>query len=100
MDATFTPAAPLWQSQPDVADALVRLPARATFARDLPAGACIAVQTGRAWVTQSGDGNDYFVAAGQRHVVVRRGRVVIEGDFAQTTLRVTLDASTSRPGFP
>jgi hypothetical protein len=100
MDTTFRSAAALWQRQADAADTLVRLPDRATLARDLPAGACIAVQTGRAWVTKSGDGNDYFVGAGQRHVVARSGRVVIEGDCALTTLRMVTARPSSRPGFP
>ena len=46
----------------------MRLAANATFTRALRAGACIAVQSGRVWLTQTGDANDYFVDAGQRHV--------------------------------
>ena len=100
MDTSHHANATLWQRQADAPDTLVRLPARATVSRDLAAGACIAVQSGRAWVTQSGDGNDYFVGAGQRHVVARHGRVVIEGDSALTMLRVVTGSPASRPGFP
>jgi hypothetical protein len=82
-------------------DTLVRLPANATIAGRLAAGACIAVQSGRVWLTQAGDANDYFIAAGQRHVLARAGLVVIEGDLASTTLRVLADsAALARPGFP
>ena len=100
MEHALTSAATLWQRQADLPDAVVRLPARATVARDLAAGACIAVQSGRVWLTQTGDANDYFVGAGQRHVVVRTGRVVIEGFSALTLLRVSTDAPSARPGFP
>src|SRR4051812_38215018 len=69
MDTLLSPAATFWQRQADRADALVRLPAHATVARELAAGACITVQSGQVWLTQTGDANDYFVGPGQRHVV-------------------------------
>ncbi len=100
MEHTLDPAATLRQRQATVPDAVVRLPAHATLARELAPGACIAVQSGRVWLTQTGDANDYFVGAGQRHVVARRGRVVIEGFSALTLLRVSTDAPAARPGFP
>ena len=81
-------------------DAVVRLAANATFTRGLRAGACIAVQSGRVWLTQSGDANDYFVDAGERHVIVRGGRVVIEGCAPQATFRLLSAAPAARPGFP
>jgi Protein of unknown function (DUF2917) len=81
-------------------DATLRLTPQATFARQLPAGACIAVQAGCIWLTQAGDANDYFVAAGQFHVVTRPGRVVIETFTPQAAMRVLLGAPASRPGFP
>jgi ferric-dicitrate binding protein FerR (iron transport regulator) len=81
-------------------DAVVRLAAGATLARPLHAGACIAVQSGRVWLTQSGDANDYFVDAGQRHVIARGGRVVIEACTPQATLRLLRGAPPARPGFP
>jgi hypothetical protein len=100
MDTTLFPAATLWQRQADVPDTLVRLPAHATVARELAAGACITVQSGRVWLTQTGDANDYFVGAGQRHVVARSGRVVIESFTPLALLRVSTDAPSTRPGFP
>ena len=99
MDTPLTAAIP-WQRQDPASDAVVRLPAHATVARTLAAGACIAVQSGRVWLTQTGDANDYFVGAGQRHVVARRGRVVIEGFSQLTLLRVSTGAPAARPGFP
>ena len=81
-------------------DSAVRLGAHATVAGHLAAGACIAVQSGRIWLTQTGDANDYFVEAGQRHVVTRAGRVVIESFSAQATLRVLRGAPAAWPGFP
>ena len=84
----------------EASDSVVRLAAHATAARELGAGACVAVQSGRIWLTQSGDANDYFVDAGQRHVVARSGRVVIESFTPQAVLRVLPEAMTARPGFP
>ena len=81
-------------------DNVLRLPSRATFARQLPAGACIAVQAGCIWLTQAGDTNDYFVSAGEFHVVTRPGRVVIESFTPQASMRVQLGAPAGRPGFP
>ena len=71
-----------------------------TFARAMPAGARIAVQSGCVWLTQAGDANDYFVSAGDSHVVTRPGRVVIESLTPQAVLRVMADATLARPGFP
>jgi ferric-dicitrate binding protein FerR (iron transport regulator) len=84
----------------EASDALVRLAAHATLVRALRAGTCIAVQSGRIWLTQTGDANDYFVDAGQRHVLARGGRVVIESFTPQATLRLLRDAPAARPGFP
>jgi hypothetical protein len=81
-------------------DDVLRLTPQTAFARQLPAGACIAVQAGCVWLTQAGDSNDYFVAAGQFHVVTRAGRVVIESLTPQAALRVLLGAPAARPGFP
>lgn len=100
MDHALEPTALLVDRRREAADALVRLAASATFARALGAGACIAVQSGRLWVTQTGDANDYFVDAGQRHVIVRSGRVVIEGCTPQASFRLLRDAPPARPGFP
>jgi hypothetical protein len=80
--------------------AVVRLAAGATLARPLRAGTCIAVKSGRVWLTQSGDANDYFVDAGQHHVIARGGRVVIEACTPQATLRVLSGTPPARPGFP
>jgi len=81
-------------------DAAIRLAAHATLAARLPAGACIAVQSGRVWLTQAGDANDYFIDGGQRHVVTRAGRVVIESFTPQAVLRLLPEATLARPGFP
>ena len=100
MDLTLDLRQPLRQRQPRPVDAVIRLAACATLARRLRPGACIAVQSGRVWVTQTGDTNDYVVEAGQRHVVARTGRVVIEALSAQATLRVLREVPAVRPGFP
>ena len=100
MDHTLEPSPFLAGRRGEACDAIVRLAANATLARALRAGACIAVQSGRLWVTQTGDANDYFVDAGQRHVIVRSGRVVIEGCTPQASFRLLRDAPPARPGFP
>ena len=100
MDHTLELRSPLAHHRAEVSGTAIRLASHATLARELPAGACIAVQSGRVWLTQTGDANDYFVDAGQRHVVVRSGRVVIEAFTPQATLRVLRDAPAVRPGFP
>ena len=100
MDHTLSPALPFGRRPVEARDTAIRLVAHATLAGHLPAGACIAVQSGRIWLTQTGDANDYFVEAGQRHVVVRGGRVVIESFTPQAVLRVLREAATARPGFP
>ena len=100
MDHTLSPALPLARRPAAMPDTAIRLAARTTVAGHLRAGACIAVHSGRIWLTQSGDANDYFVDAGQHHVVARAGRVVIESFTAQATLRVLRGAPAARPGFP
>jgi ferric-dicitrate binding protein FerR (iron transport regulator) len=100
MDHTLAPALPLIRRPGAAPDGAIRLAAHATVAGHLRAGACIAVQSGRVWLTQTGDANDYVVEAGQRHVLARAGRVVIESFSPQATLRVLRDAPPARPGFP
>ena len=100
MDHTLQLSPPLAQHGSEAPDTVVRLAAHATIAGQLRAGACIAVQSGRIWLTQTGDANDYFVDAGQRHVVARDGRVVIESFTPRATLRVLREAPAARPGFP
>jgi hypothetical protein len=46
----------------------------------------IEVRAGRIWLTEEGDGDDHFVAAGQRHCIRGDGRVVIEVDGPLTVL--------------
>lgn len=81
-------------------DDTLRLTNLTTFARAMPAGARIAVQAGCVWLTQAGDANDYFVSAGDSHVVTRPGRVVIESLTPQAALRVMVGEPAARPGFP
>ena len=85
---------------PQAPDDTLRLTPVTTFARAMPAGARIAVQAGCVWLTQAGDANDYFVAAGESHVVTRPGRVVIESLTPQAAVRVVLGEPAARPGFP
>jgi len=100
MDTALTPSPALGRRAAEASDTAVRLAAGATLAGRLPAGACVAVQSGRIWLTQAGDANDYFVGAGERHVVTRGGRVVIESFGRQATLRVLHEVPAARPGFP
>ena len=100
MDHTLELRSPLAHRRAEASDAVIRLTSHATLARELPAGACIAVQAGCVWLTQAGDSNDYFVSAGEFHVVTRSGRVVIESFTPQASLRVQLGAPAARPGFP
>jgi hypothetical protein len=100
MDHTLDLAPSLGRRRPEAPDAAIRLAARAPLAGHLAAGACIAVQSGRIWLTQTGDANDYFVAAGERHVLARGGRVVIESFAPQSTLRVLRGPAAARAGFP
>jgi hypothetical protein len=100
MDTTLELRTLLAGRRPEATDTSVRLAARGTVTRRLRAGTCIAVQSGRIWLTQTGDANDYVVDAGQRLVVVRSGRVVIESLTPQATLRVLRGAPPARPGFP
>ena len=100
MDHTLELLPSLRRRPAEAPDTAIRLAAHATFARTLPAGACVAVQSGRVWLTQTGDANDYFVDAGQRHVLARSGRVVIEAFSPQARVHVSIDAPAARPGFP
>jgi hypothetical protein len=100
MDHALTLPPSLARRSAEASDNVLRLSSRATFARQLPAGACIAVQAGCVWLTQAGDTNDYFVSAGEFHVVTRSGRVVIESLAPQASMRVQLGAPAARPGFP
>jgi quercetin dioxygenase-like cupin family protein len=43
-------------------------------------GQILQVSAGRVWLTQSGDPDDHFVAAGEQLALRRNDRVVIEGD--------------------
>ena len=65
---------------PSAARPLLWLAHRATLRLQLRRGTRIAVAAGRIWLTECGDLDDHFVAAGGEHVVRRGGPVVIEGD--------------------
>ena len=100
MDTTLHFAPSFGRRPVEARDPAIRLAAHATLAGRLPAGVCIVVQSGRVWLTQSGDANDYFIDGGQQHVVARGGRVVIESFTPQAVLRVSPEATPARPGFP
>jgi hypothetical protein len=100
MDTTLSFAPSLARHRVGARDTAIRLAARATLAVRLPAGACITVQSGRVWLTQTGDANDYFVEGGQRHVMARAGRVVIESFTPHAVLQLLPEATPARPGFP
>jgi hypothetical protein len=59
---------------------LLSLARGATARLRLPRGARLAVVSGRIWLTERGDTDDHFVAAGGQHVVRHAGPVVLEGD--------------------
>ncbi len=100
MEHAFALPPSLARRAAEASDDLLRLSSHTTFARQLPAGACLAVQAGCVWLTQAGDGNDYFVSAGEFHIVTRPGRVVVESFTPQAALRVLVGAPAPRPGFP
>jgi len=100
MEHTLRLPSPSRSARQAPADDLVRLAAHATLARELPAGACIAVQSGRVWITQTGDADDYVVGAGERLVLARAGRVVVESFRGQATLRLSRCMPGARAGFP
>ena len=58
---------------------LQQLAADQTRTLDCPAQATLTVVSGRLWVTQSGDTDDYFLGAGQS-LAIGHGRLVIEAD--------------------
>ena len=100
MDTTL-PLRPILDARRiEAADPTLRVAASRAATLRLRAGACIAVQSGRIWLTRTGDANDYVVDAGERHVAVRGGRVVVESLTPQATLRVLRDVPPARPGFP
>jgi hypothetical protein len=37
----------------------------------------IACQSGRLWITQPGDPNDYLVAPGENFIITRRGKIAV-----------------------
>lgn len=100
MDHTLTFPPILAPLHAQASDHVVRLDSNAAFARSLPAGSCVVVQAGRIWLTQSGDANDYFVDAGQCHVVTRGGRVVVESFTGSATMRLLREPPRAHAGFP
>lgn len=66
--------------QPAADHPVLSLARRATLRLQLRRGARIAVGAGRIWLTEHGDPDDHFIAAGSEHVVRRGGAVVLEGD--------------------
>lgn len=53
-----------------------------TLARPHDGCTRVLVQTGRLWLTQSGDADDHFIAAGEDLLLYGSGEVVIECDSA------------------
>lgn len=54
-----------------------------TLARPHDGCTRVLVQTGRLWLTQSGDADDHFIAAGEDWLLYGPGEVVIECDSAE-----------------
>lgn len=90
LDLSALPSPRLFRRRHPVATAVpsarteseLRLPRGTTMALALAPGTRISVSAGRVWLTERGDLDDHFVAAGAHHVVRHGGRVVIEGDSA------------------
>lgn len=82
MDLDLTSSPPRADCRAPPADPGLPLARHATLALRLPRGSCIEVAAGRIWLTEPGDADDHFIAAGGRHLVRRGGRVVLEGDSA------------------
>ena len=83
------------------APATLRLERGTVHTLHLPAGSTLVLAAGRVWLTETGDPEDHFVGAGQTHRVGRGGRVVIEGDSAETAVvRLSGRASAPRPAAP
>lgn len=83
------------------APATLRLERGTVHSLHLGAGCTLVLAAGRIWLTEPGDLEDHFLAAGQTHRVGRGGRVVIEGDSAETAVvRLSGRASAPRPAAP
>lgn len=70
---TAAPRLPLELGPPTVAMAPTEL-----LCRRGVAGACVQVQAGRVWLTETDDAEDHFLAAGEQHIVRGAGQVVVE----------------------
>lgn len=57
----------------------------ATCTRRARTGSQVRVESGRAWVTVSGDSRDHFLTAGEHLILPRGALVVIEGDSGMPT---------------
>ncbi len=88
MDTTlhFTPSSPL----------SLRPGAVLTLARPHDGYTRVLVESGRVWLTQSGDAGDHFIAAGEDWLLCGAGEVVIECDGAETA-RVQVWHAGERP---
>jgi hypothetical protein len=42
-------------------------------------GTCLICRNGRLWITQENDNQDYFLSSGQKIVILRRGKIFIQG---------------------
>ncbi|MEY2875131.1 MAG: hypothetical protein RLZZ373_2502 [Pseudomonadota bacterium] len=82
----FTPSFPL----------SLRPGAVLTLARPHDGHTRVLVQSGRIWLTQSGDAGDHFIAAGEDWLLCGAGEVVIECDGAETA-RVQVWHAGERP---
>jgi hypothetical protein len=51
---------------------------RAAWSAHLHAGESVSCDHGLLWLTQSNDGRDYFLRAGESFTVTSRGRVVVQ----------------------
>lgn len=58
---------------------------------------CVRVESGRLWLTEAGDEDDHFLAAGDTHMLKGRGLVVLQCDSTEPAL---LQWSAVRPPSP
>lgn len=63
--------------QISISDGVLALPRGQFLVLRAAAGVTVEVRSGRLWITEDGDRNDYVVESGARHRISARGPVVI-----------------------